>query len=178
MSVELTGIGLVGLQKCILAVDSLAIQSSLTILENRYRELREIGEKRFESWQKEKGEAQQALKELHNQFEAQRVELEKVAIERDARAKESCEAQQSVEELKKQLELMAVELQKTQALLSRKETEAKSASEEVELTLLQLHQAQDELERYFLLSRRQAEVLASSQVLVARITNLGLKLIQ
>ena len=99
-----------------------------------------------------------------------------MSLERDARVTESSESQQSVEELKKQLELMAVELQKTQSLLSGKEMEAMSASEEVELTLLQLHQAQEELERYFLLSRRQAEVLASSQDLVARITNLGLKL--
>ena len=45
----------------ILAVDSLAIQRSLTILEDRYRELREIGEKRFEAWEKEKRELKQQL---------------------------------------------------------------------------------------------------------------------
>ena len=42
-------------------MDSLAIQRSLTILEDRYRELREIGEKRFESLEKEKAELKQQL---------------------------------------------------------------------------------------------------------------------
>ena len=45
----------------ILAVDSLAIQRSLTILEDRYRELREIGEKRFEAWEKESAHLKQQL---------------------------------------------------------------------------------------------------------------------
>ena len=45
----------------ILAVDSLAIQRSLTILEDRYRELREIGEKRFEAWGKETADLTQQL---------------------------------------------------------------------------------------------------------------------
>jgi len=47
--------------KSIIAVDSLAIQRSLTILEDRYRELREIGEKRFEAWQNEEAELQKQL---------------------------------------------------------------------------------------------------------------------
>jgi hypothetical protein len=34
-------------------MDSLAIQRSLTILEDRYRELRKIGEQRFESFESE-----------------------------------------------------------------------------------------------------------------------------
>jgi uncharacterized coiled-coil DUF342 family protein len=45
----------------ILAVDSLAIQRSLTILEDRYRELRKIGEKRFEAWEKESADLKQQL---------------------------------------------------------------------------------------------------------------------
>ena len=75
------------ISKSIVAVDSLAIQSSLAILEDRYRELREIGEKRFESWEREKGESQQVVEELKKQLEAKGVELQKVVGERDARAK-------------------------------------------------------------------------------------------
>ena len=45
----------------ILALDSLAIQRSLTILEDRYRELREIGKKRFEAWEKESADLKQQL---------------------------------------------------------------------------------------------------------------------
>ena len=100
----------------ILAVDSLAIQRSLTILEDRYRELREIGEKRFESWEKEKLEARQMVAEMKQQVE------------------------------------------------------------EAELTMLQLQQVQEELDRYFLQSRRQAEVLVSMEALVARAAKLVLNL--
>ena len=50
--------------RSILALDSLAIQRSLTILEDRYREVREIGEKRFEAWEKEKGEVKGLEDEL------------------------------------------------------------------------------------------------------------------
>ena len=42
-------------------MDSLAIQRCLTILEDRYRELREIGKKRFEASEKEKAELTQQL---------------------------------------------------------------------------------------------------------------------
>ncbi|MBD1194710.1 hypothetical protein, partial [Vulcanococcus sp. Clear-D1] len=47
--------------KSILAVDSLAIQRSLTLLEDRYRELREIGQKRFEVWEAESADLKQQL---------------------------------------------------------------------------------------------------------------------
>ena len=42
-------------------MDSLAIQRSLTILEDRYRQLREIGEKRFSTWDKENADLKQQL---------------------------------------------------------------------------------------------------------------------
>ena len=45
----------------ILAVDSLAIQRCLTVLEDRYRELQEIGERRSEAWKKEDAELKQQL---------------------------------------------------------------------------------------------------------------------
>ena len=56
------------------AVDSLAIQRSLTILEDRYRELRDIGEKRLEVSEKE-------VSQLRKQLEIKEGELQKVVEE-------------------------------------------------------------------------------------------------
>ncbi|MFN7677303.1 MAG: hypothetical protein ACK5QW_01745 [Cyanobacteriota bacterium] len=44
-------------------LDYLIIQRTLTILEDRFRELQEISEKRFEAWEKERNEMQRALEE-------------------------------------------------------------------------------------------------------------------
>jgi len=116
------------------AVDSLAIQRSLTILEDRYRELREIGEKRFQAWEKESGE-------LKEQLVAQAEALQQVQAARDA---EAARAESLAEELA--------------ALMEQKQ----EAIEEAELTLLQLHQVQEELEHYFL-NAQSAEQLATAQ---------------
>ena len=56
------------------AVDSLAIQRSLTILEDRYRELRDSGEKRLEASEKE-------VSQLRKQLEAKEGELQKIVEE-------------------------------------------------------------------------------------------------
>ena len=56
------------------AVDSLAIQRSLTILEDRYRELRDSGEKRLEASEKE-------VSQLKKQLEAKEGELQKIVEE-------------------------------------------------------------------------------------------------
>ena len=115
-------------------MDSRAIQSSLTSLEDRYRQLREIGERRFESWEKEKGEAQKAVEELKQQVLAKAAELEKerkekvagvervkalerelasvVTGERDARAKEKVETQKQFEKLKQLVSAKSAELEK------------------------------------------------------------------
>jgi len=123
----------------IVAVESLAIQRSLTFLEVRYRELREIGEKRFESWEKEKGEAQQAVEELRKQLEAKEGERlnavrQRQAAEKelDVRSKEREEAQQRVEELKKQLEAKGSELQEVANERDARTKEKGEAQQQVE----------------------------------------------
>ena len=93
------------------------------------------------------------------------AELQKFVAERDELVKE------------KDAELQKFVAERDE-LVKEKESEAKLASEEAELTLLQLHQVQKELEHYFLLSRRQAEMLVKSQDLIAKAAKLGLKLIQ
>ena len=57
-------------------MDSIAIKRSLTILEERYRELRAIGEKRFEAWQNEEAE-------LKKQLAAQAETLQQTQTARD-----------------------------------------------------------------------------------------------
>jgi len=125
---------------------------------------------------------QERFDDLHQQAEARFAAL---AAENDIQAKEKEEAQQAVEQLKQQL---AVELkEKEEALkhaqylmeqLDEKEAQARSVKEESELTLLQLHQVQEELEHYFLLSRRQEEMLLSSKNLFGRMTKVALELTQ
>ncbi len=56
------------------SVENLALQRSLTILEDSYRELREIGQKRFEVWDHE-------IAELKQQLDAQGEALERLQAE-------------------------------------------------------------------------------------------------
>lgn len=122
-------------------MDLLAVQTSLTVLEDRYRDLQEIGEKRYQAWDKEKLELQEAVEDLKMQLEVKGSELQKVLREHDA--------------LKQQLETI--------------QSETKDAREESELMVLQLHQIQEELEYHFLLSRHQDELLTSYSDLQQRI---------
>ena len=157
-------------------MDLPAVQRSLAGLQERFDDLHQQAEARFAALDaendfqaKEKEEAQRALEESRHQLEAKMAELEakggelaKVVEERDAHAKEKGEAQQTVEELKKQLD--------------EKEAEVRSVKEESELILLQLHQVQEELEHYYLLSRRQAEMIVSSENLFTRTMKVALDL--
>jgi chromosome segregation ATPase len=134
--------------KSILAVDSLAIQCSLTILEERYRELREIGGKRFEAFEKEIAElkqqltvqaetlqqAQKARDEEAAKAQGLESELATLKAEREAAAQEQAAAQQSATELSEQLAVQAETLQ--QAQKARDEEAAKAQGLEGELATL------------------------------------------
>ena len=136
----------------ILAVDSLAIQRSLTILEDRYRELREIGEKRCEAWEKEKRELKEQLTaqaETLQQVQTARDEqvarvkgledeLASLKGERDAAAQEKAAAQQSATELKQQLTAQAETLQ--QAQTARDEQVARINTLEAQLATMDMLQ--------------------------------------
>ena len=83
-------------------------------------------------------------------------------------AKGKVEALQRVEELERE---MAVESKgKVEALqrVEELEREVVAVRADTELALLQLHQVQEELERYFLLSRQQDDMLSSSENLTRR----------
>ena len=138
-------------------MDLLAVQRSLEGLQERFNDLQErfvdlVADRDVQA--KEKAEAQHAL-EMCKQHQLEEQEV----------------ARQALEGLQKQLEQASVRL-------AEMKSEAKAASERSELALLQLHQVEEELEHYFLLSRRQAKLLASSEDLFNRTALLTLKLSQ
>ena len=57
------------------AVDTLAIQRSLTILEDRYRELREIGQKHRQAWEVEESSIRESLADFRGEKEGLEGEL-------------------------------------------------------------------------------------------------------
>jgi len=136
--------------KSILAVDSLAIQRSLTILEDRYRELLQIGERRFEAWEGETTELKQQLADQSEKLQqAQKArdeqiarvkgleaELAKLTDERDAAASDKTAVLQSAAELKQQLADQSEKLQ--QAQKARDEQIARVKGLEAELIKLKM----------------------------------------
>lgn len=69
-------------------MDSLAIQRSLTILEDRYRQLREIGEKRFSTWDKENADLKQQLA-----VQAESLQHSQIASDEQARHLQALDAE-------------------------------------------------------------------------------------
>ena len=110
-------------------MDTLAIQRSLTILEDRYRELREIGEKHRQAWEAEVTSLPENLSDVRGEKEGLERELGKVRGEKEG---------------------LERELGKVRGEKEGLEREMVDVREESELLLLQLHQVQDELEHYFL----------------------------
>ena len=188
------------------SLDLLAVQRSLAELQERFNDLHENAESRFvalvaerDVQAKEKEEAEQALEECRQQLKTKVAELQSTLIERDERADEKEEVCQALEVSRQELEVKVAELQSmSRALdaqeddkeglrqqleqvsmrLAQKEAEAQAATEQAELVLLQLHQVQEELEHYFLLSRRQSKTLDSSQHVCNKAVLLALKLSQ
>ena len=72
--------------KSIVAVDNLAIQRSLTVLEDRFRALREMGETRFQALEAEKAAAAKSAEELKQQLAAQTEATQQAQKARDEQA--------------------------------------------------------------------------------------------
>ena len=130
----------------ILAVDSLAIQRSLTVLQERYRELREIGEKRFEACEKQEAELKQqlaaqaeTLQQTQNARDEQAArvqglegEVAALKAERDADTKDKVAAEQSAADLKQQLATQAESLQQAQKACDALSSQLQSLDSELE----------------------------------------------
>ncbi|MCP9802607.1 hypothetical protein KBY75_03385 [Cyanobium sp. T1G-Tous] len=133
-------------------MDTLAIQRSLTILEDRYRELREIGEKHRQAWQAEESSLRENLSDVRGEKEGLEKELGDVRGEKEGLEKELGDVRGEKEGLQKELGDVRGEKEGLQKELI-------DAREESELLLLQLHQVQEELEYYFLENQRKEEKL-------------------
>lgn len=108
-------------------------------------------------------EAELTLLQLHQVQE----ELEQLFLQNQAQARDS--ESDELNELRKQLQARdseSNELNELRQQLQARDSELKDSQEEAELTLLQLHQVQEELEYYFLESRKQAssQALTSAQL--------------
>ena len=118
------------------------------------------------------------VEELKKQLEAKEIEL----TEKEAKAKEASEEVEltllqlhqlqeellalfiSKKKVENKLKKLRKHLEQGSASLIKNDKEAKANSEKSELTLVQLlRNIQKEREYYFLLSRRQAEMLSSSE---------------
>jgi chromosome segregation ATPase len=97
------------MDKSILAVDSLAVQRSLTLLEDRYRALREIGQKRFEDWETEITELKQQLAEQSAQVAEAKQARDQHADRVTALETEKVDAGKAAEELKQQLAVQSAQ---------------------------------------------------------------------
>ena len=117
-------------------MDTLSFQRSLTILEDRYRELREIGVKHRQAWEVEESSLRESLADVRGEKEGLQRELGDVRGEKEGLQKELGDVRGEKEGLQRELG---------------------DAREESELLLLQLHQVQEELEHYFLQSRNLLE---------------------
>ena len=113
-------------------MQTFSIQRSLTILQDRYRELREIGEKHRLAWEMEEAILRQNLDEVRAEKQGLEMELGEVRGEKQGLERELGELRGEKDGLERELI---------------------DAREESELLVLQLHQVQEELEHYFLQSR-------------------------
>ena len=133
------------------------------------------------------------VEELKKQLEAKEIEL----TEKEAKAKEASEEVEltllqlhqlqeellalfiSKKKVENKLKKLRKHLEQGSASLIKNDKEAKANSEKSELTLVQLlRNIQKEREYYFLLSRRQAEMLSSSEKLSERGAALIAKMMQ
>jgi chromosome segregation ATPase len=92
-------------------VDTLEIQRSLTSLEDRYRELREIGDKHRRAWEAEETSLRTNLAEVRVEKEGLERELGEVRVEKEGLERELLDAREEEELLLLQLHQVQEELQ-------------------------------------------------------------------
>jgi chromosome segregation ATPase len=159
-------------------VDSLAIQRSLTLLEDRYRELREIGEKHAQAWEAERANLLQQLSARADDLAAaqasHQAELNTTKQDNDRLLNELNTIHHDNNRLKAELNTtkqdndrvlnelntihhdnnrLEAELNTTKHDNNRLQSELNDSRHEGELLVIQLHQVQDELEYYYLESK-------------------------
>jgi chromosome segregation ATPase len=149
-------------------VDTIAIQRSLTILEDRYRELREMGEKHRQTWETESTSLRENLADVRAAKDELERELGDVRVAKDEFERELGEGRVEKEGLERELAVVRMEKEGLERELGEVRVEKNGlakdlldAREEEELLLMQLHQVQEELQYYFLENQR---ILKDDQV--------------
>ena len=139
-------------------MDQLTLQRNLSILENRYRELREISESRLQSWEAEKAILKQALERLNSELFDMKTNINQSDIIR-------LQLRQAQEEL----DLMHQQLGTTQRQLQIRSLQLQQAHEELNLNA-------DDLQ-YLQTWRHQMEYSIKNQLKLIRKT-LGIRCIE
>ena len=111
------------------------------------------------------------LDALNHQLDMKAGELQDLVVERDGYVLKVKDLERQVLEVNRQLD-------RALGLLATNESALKDSSEANELTEFQLQQVQNELKHYFLLSRKQSQVLSSSEQITKRVTALVSKVMQ
>jgi hypothetical protein len=169
-------------------VDHLTLQRSLTLLENRYRELREIGENHLQTWESEKAKLKQELDEIVLAKACLETEIKKVQVISEVLASEKKDLEEKLQEASLKINSYRIEKQDLESQLKtekqdlesqlkdaqfisgnlkkekqRLDIELKDIRDELELRMLQLLQAQEELQHYFLKSQELTSAMARSK---------------
>lgn len=162
-------------------MDQPTLQQSLTVLENRYRELREICETRLQACEAEKADLKGELVEITHAKSCLETEIKKLSHLTDVLTSEKKDIEVRLQQAslaitgfiseKQDLESRLNELHLKSGDLSSErqqlQNELKGAREDLELRMLQLLQAQEELKHYFLKSQELASAHAQATQAVA-----------
>lgn len=167
VKIALISIGGPNINQSILAVDPLAIQHSLTILEERYNVLREFGQERFEAWTQHSSELKQQLaaqtatlqqthaahNEQTNKLTLLEAEHAKLKAEHERLFENSAATEQSAAALKRQLAIQAESLQEAQMVRDEQATKLQALTAELATMKAQNDALVDRLHRLRCLGR-------------------------
>lgn len=116
-------------------MDNLAIQRSLTVLEDRYRELLEMGETRFQALEAEKAAASKSAEELKQQLAAQTEAVQQAQKARDELMARVKDLEGETAQLRERLTALQGELEASQQ--AREEQAERQKDMEAETSQLQ-----------------------------------------
>jgi DNA repair exonuclease SbcCD ATPase subunit len=146
-------------------MDQLTLQRNLAVLENHYRELREIGEGRLHSWEAEKAILKQTLEQLDSELSDMKANIHQSDLIR----LQLRQAQEELDVMHQQLDLMHQQLDTTQRQLQIRSLQLQQAHEELDLSA-------DDLQ-YLQTWRHQMEYSMKNQLKLIRKT-LGIRCIE
>ena len=107
-------------------MDHLSLQRSLTLLENRYRELREIGENHLQTWESEKAKLKQELDEIVLAKACLETEIKKVQVISEVLASEKKDLEEKLQEASLKINSFRIEKQDLESQLKTEKQDLES----------------------------------------------------